>query len=144
MGSEMCIRDSITLDEMQSLLLPEAVVPTHGVCEVDTTPEVIMDSCFEHFLSQETQFLVDDSPPTSQTQSKRWAKDEWRQAPGCWIRVHNRPRKALFLPTGTKGGPDISTLDGRRTTHATFTNGHSEKMFGDKWTNRTWFRKKKF
>ena len=27
------------------------------------------------------------------------------------MRVHSRPRKSLFIPTGTKDGPNINDLD---------------------------------
>ena len=41
-----------------------------------------------------------------------WPKDEWKKGFGCWIRVRNRPRRAMFTPTGTLNGPDVALLSG--------------------------------
>ena len=63
-----------------------------------------------------------------------WPKDEWKKGPGCWIRVHNRPRRALFTPTGTQDGPNISMLSGSRTTSIMLCHNQGHEVIGDDWT----------
>ena len=64
-----------------------------------------------------------ESTPTAgeaeRSSPSKWLRDEWQQGPGCWIRVHNKPRKARFIPTGTKDGPDIRLLTSARSTKMT-------------------------
>ena len=62
-----------------------------------------------------------------------WPKDQWQQGPGCWIRVHNGPRRARFVPTGTKDGPDIRHLTGARSTKVDFCDGSSSVLRHDEW-----------
>ena len=56
-------------------------------------------------------------PPTTDGQ------DCWRQEGGTWIRVHVKPRKALFTPAGTRGGPLPETLSSKRRTEMVFLQG---------------------
>ena len=53
------------------------------------------------------------------------------------MRVHCRPRKDMFVPTGTKYGPLISDLEGTRVTdvHVVHTGEHTE--IRDRWTDGT-------
>ena len=64
--------------------------------------------------------------------------DHWKREPGCIIRVHMKPRRALFTPTGTKDGPIIAALLPTRVTQVE-TLGTSNKrtyVIIDTWTNR--------
>ena len=63
----------------------------------------------------------------------KWPKDEWKKGTGCWIRIHNRPRRALFAPTGTIDGPDIRVLSGVRSTKVNFCDGSPSEVIGDDW-----------
>ena len=46
----------------------------------------------------------------------QFPKDRWVQENGCWIRVHQKPRRALFTPMGTQDGPLLCDLLVGRTT----------------------------
>ena len=48
---------------------------------------------------------VTTAPATSKGIEVYWLKQD-----GCWIRMHVKPRRALFTPTGIKGGPPEGTL----------------------------------
>ena len=73
---------------------------------------------------------------SSKEQAKvKWPKDEWRKGPNCWIRVHNKPRKALFCPTGTKDGPSIALLSGLRATKVDFCDGSKSNVVNDEWVS---------
>ena len=43
-------------------------------------------------------------------------EDYWTETDHYWIRQHVIPRRTLFTPKGTTGGPDHTTLSGRRLT----------------------------
>ena len=62
-----------------------------------------------------------------------WPKDTWKKGPGCWIRVHNKPRKAMFIPTGTKDGPPVSELLGSRSTKVQYVDSESREVINDEW-----------
>ena len=51
---------------------------------------------------------------------RKFPVDYWQQQPGCWMRVHNRPRKAMFTPTGIKNGPPLNLLDESRVANVKF------------------------
>ena len=68
----------------------------------------------------------------SKTDTK-FPKDEWRHENNCWIRVHNKPRRALFAPTGTKDGPPIESLEPGRITQIKFVKEVKEKTHRDSW-----------
>ena len=102
----------------------------------------------EAFVSQ------DDSVPEAIGEPEEvrpsWPKDEWRRGPNCWIRIHRRPRRALFMPTGTKNGPDLSTLSGLRSTKVDYASNDGEiiddcwlhwkdRALNRKWTGSTYF-----
>ena len=38
----------------------------------------------------------------------RFQQDYWEHGPGSGIRVHVKPRRQLFVPMGTKSGPDVN------------------------------------
>ena len=48
--------------------------------------------------------------------------DRWEHYPiaKAWRRIHDRPRTALFTPTGTKGGPRADNLLPTRVTRMAF------------------------
>jgi len=60
-------------------------------------------------------------------------KDVWQKRPGCWVRVHNKPRRQMFVPTGTRDGPDVATLTGHRVTQVFYSN-KSRETLRDSWT----------
>ena len=66
-------------------------------------------------------------------QPATWPKDEWKKGPRCWIRIHHKPRRALFIPTGTKNGPDIATLSGSRMTKIMYLDGAKGENCADEW-----------
>ena len=41
----------------------------------------------------------------------KFPQDRRERHPGCWVRVHSLPHKSLFIPTGTKDGPNINDLN---------------------------------
>jgi len=70
------------------------------------------------------------------TAPKDELSDEWRQQAKGWVRLHRRPRKTLFTPTGTSNGPDVSTLSGRRITKFVFADGKKD-IRHDNWEDET-------
>ena len=48
---------------------------------------------------------------SKQVAKHKFPSDRWERQPGCWIRVHNRPRRSMFIFTGTKDGPNCDDLD---------------------------------
>ena len=49
------------------------------------------------------------------------------------MRVHTRPRKSLFIPTGTKDGPNINDLDRNRVTDLRFCDDDKTETIRDQW-----------
>ena len=49
--------------------------------------------------------LIRSDEGTDKTPEQESHTDYWTREPGCWVRVHKRPRRALFTPLGTYGGP---------------------------------------
>eukprot|EP00973_Karenia_brevis_P061878 8606311-Karenia_brevis.AAC.1 len=47
-----------------------------------------------------------------------------------------RPRKSLFIPTGTKNGPPFADLENCRVTDVQFYNGDGEETIHDLWVTR--------
>ena len=41
---------------------------------------------------------------TPRTREALFHRDRWVQEPGCWVRIHERPRRALLTPFGTGNG----------------------------------------
>ena len=39
-------------------------------------------------------------------------KDVWHKEPSCWVRKFRKNRRRLFVPVGTKGGPNMYSLTG--------------------------------
>ena len=58
--------------------------------------------------------------------------DKWIREPGCWVRLHKRPRRAMFTPLGTYSGPPVAGLSVYRVTVAEFSDGSSE-LINDMW-----------
>ena len=91
-------------------------------------------SVLEHFpelsgyLSSQPIF-----PPVSSEKKTSWSRDEWKRGHQCWIRVHDKPRRALFAPTGTTNGPDLSTLSGERFTKVAFLQSSGVEVITDDW-----------
>ena len=56
---------------------------------------------------------------------------------GCWIRVHHKPRRALFAPTGTSDGPNIALLSGVRSTKVVYGDSSGDEVIGDQWVDFT-------
>ncbi len=69
--------------------------------------------------------------PKARAKALAWPKDEFKKGPGCWIRVHSRPRRALFTPTGTPDGPDIRVLSGVRSTKVDYCGGSPGEVISD-------------
>ena len=40
--------------------------------------------------------------------------DEWVEAEEEWVRIHRRPRRDLFSPHDSQGGPKLSDISKRR------------------------------
>ena len=49
--------------------------------------------------------------------------------------MHTKPRRAMFIPTGTLDGPDISTLTGARVTRISYLDGSKDEFKSDDWLN---------
>ena len=49
------------------------------------------------------------------------------------MRVHHKPRRALFSPTGTKDGPCIEELCGKRSTRINFCDSSKSEVIHDMW-----------
>ena len=71
--------------------------------------------------------------PKQRRNGSKWPKDTWSRKPGCWIRHHNRPRRALFLPTGTVDGPNASILSCRRLTRVDVPGAREPEDIRDDW-----------
>ena len=78
------------------------------------------------------------SRPAEHSAKQEWSRDEWKRGPNCWIRLHNRPRRAMFIPTGTQNGPELGNLSGERTTYVHWY-GHGSSsdplVITDHWTS---------
>ena len=85
-----------------------------------------------------TEYLTSfcENPNISCVRKKKWTKDEWRKGPRCWIRMHTKPRRAMFISTGTLDGPDISTLTGARVTRISYLDGSKDEVKSDDWLNK--------
>ena len=78
-----------------------------------------------------------EAPPglPKQTPEPESHTDYWTREPGCWIRVHKRPRRALFTPLGTFGGPLVSDLSVHRVTMLEYAD-RSADIVSDRWCDR--------
>ena len=81
--------------------------------------------------------LLPDVKTCRDCRKHKFPNDYWEKGPGAWVRVHCRPRKDMFVPTGTKDGPLISDLEGTRVTdvHVVHTGEHTE--IRDRWIDGT-------
>ena len=70
---------------------------------------------------------------SKQVSKHKFPQDRWERHPGCWVRVHTRPRKSLFIPTGTKDGPNINDLDRNRVTDIRFCDDDKTETIRDQW-----------
>ena len=62
-------------------------------------------------------------------------RDYWHREPGCIVRVHVKPRRALFAPSGTKDGPSLVTLSPGRCTQVVTEKPRRCSVIQDSWTN---------
>ena len=79
--------------------------------------------------------------------------DEWVEAEEEWVRIHRRPRRDLFSPHDSQGGPKLSDISKRSESIVCSTDGGERRIIdrgGDKetsqdlpreWTGSTKFRK---
>ena len=79
--------------------------------------------------------------------------DEWVEAEEEWVRIHRRPRRDLFSPHDSQGGPKLSDISKRRESIVCSTDGGERRIidrWGEKetsqdlpqeWTGSTKFRK---
>ena len=65
--------------------------------------------------------------------SKSWKQDRWIVEPGCWTRIHDKPRRAMFTPLGTKDGPESGMLSASRVTLAEYVNPSASEVINDAW-----------
>ena len=49
------------------------------------------------------------------------------------MRVHSRPRKSLFIPSGTTDGPNVNDLDRNRMTDIRFFDDDRTETVRDQW-----------
>ena len=68
-------------------------------------------------------------------QKHKYQNDYWIKQPGAWVRVHRKPRRTLFVPTGTQDGPPVGDLESARITdvYVVYSNEHREVR--DRWNN---------
>ena len=52
---------------------------------------------------------------------------------GCWVRLHSRPRKSMFIRTGTKDGPNVNDLDRVRITDLRFCDDDKTETIRAQW-----------
>ena len=86
-----------------------------------------------------TDSAVDNRARKKRSTEYRNARlDHWKREPGCVIRIHMKPRRALFTPTGTKDGPVIAELLPTRVTQVETLGASNKKTYviNDTWTNR--------
>ena len=85
------------------------------------------------------------------TETLRQGKDYWHETPEGWIRVHLRPRRALFTPTGTRDGPKAHEVTAERVTtiagstkpiRDSWHEGNAHRALATTWTGSTWFCKR--
>ena len=68
---------------------------------------------------------------SSEVSKHGFPQDRWERHPGCWVRVQSRPHKSLFIPTGTKDGPNINDLDRVRVTDIRFSDDDKTETVHD-------------
>ena len=83
----------------------------------------------ERLPGDKTDAQEETTKPTPEGESHT---DYWVQEPGCWIRVHKRPRRSLFTPLGTFGGPLVSSLSVHRVTMLEYAD-RSADIVSDRW-----------
>ena len=109
--------------------------PCHASAEVPVDPIKIEDllTSFEALVPSPAVAANVGSDGSKATNAEPWRKDHWRQEPGCWIRVHERPRRALFSPLGTSNGPDSSVLSVTRVTYVEYLQPSASEVINDVW-----------
>ena len=76
--------------------------------------------------------------------------DRWVRKQDMWVRYHQKPRKALFAPTGTADGPPPGSLALKRITYVDIPNQpkqtitdewhiNSNQVLEHRWTGKTVF-----
>ena len=70
---------------------------------------------------------------SNQVSKHKFPQDRWERHPGYWVRVHSRPRKSLFIPTGTKDGPNVNDLDRVRVTDVRFCDDDKTETVRGQW-----------
>ena len=78
--------------------------------------ETHIEDVFKIYVATTVPDVVDPCETEDLRGEGDWQRDRWSRAPGCWIRVHKRLRRALFTPMGAKDGPSVETLTGSRVT----------------------------
>ena len=77
--------------------------------------------------------------------------DCWLQEPGCWVRHHVRPRRAMFSPFGAQAGPPCYVISVSRITYVNYVKKdkateiitdvwvgkESRRLLDEKWTGYT-------
>ena len=61
--------------------------------------------------------------------------DEWVETEEEWVRIHRRPRRDLFSPHDSQGGPKLSDISRRRESIVCSTDG-GEWRIVDKWGDK--------
>ena len=61
-------------------------------------------------------------------------EDHWENDRVTWVRMHTKPRLAMFTPAGISNGPDVSKLSGVRRTVGTYLDTGEEFEILDDWT----------
>ena len=61
--------------------------------------------------------------------------DEWVETEEEWVRIHRRPRRDLFSPDDSQGGPKLSDISNRRESIFCSTDG-GEWRIVDRWGDK--------
>ena len=104
---------------------------THHFCDLSEGK-----SKTESFMNERGGLIDLPAPSPTPVAGVKWKKDEWKRGHNCWIRVHHKPRKAMFVPTGTKDGPPVKVLSGERSTKVDYCNGSKSEIVNDDWLSK--------
>ena len=137
------IEDSIS---MENSTTPDEAPPTPTKTNQSTSmPDELfmptmpdLDSLTCRRSSRQTKAPDRYDPSSFSTyQSSNESSDYWETSKDgnttIWTRHHLKPRKALFSPEDSKGGPKLSNLQPKRATKVLF-DGISHKVIDDIWT----------
>ena len=61
--------------------------------------------------------------------------DEWVETEQEWVRIHCRPRRDLFSPHDSQGGPELSDISKRRESNVCSTDGGEWRVV-DRWGDK--------